>query len=189
MFEQTLKVLPSRTSCQGGSGQVRAPIVASKRDAKVRLVRWFREFLKKTLPFPIVNWLRRWLGTARYLRFMSYEVSRRQSRLETGSSLETLESRLAARRDGFYQQMVKEVVERTDLVLHQLDRKVEGQGARHAERLAVLEDEISQLRVAVDELRTLLESTALPPSERPATHPPRERAGRRSAGRKLAASD
>lgn len=152
-------------------------------------MRWFREFLKKTLPFPIVNWLRRWLGTARYLRFMSYEVSRRQSRLETGSSLETLESRLAARRDGFYQQMVKEVVERTDLVLHQLDRKVEGQGARHAERLAVLEDEISQLRMALDELRALLESTAPPPSERPATHPPRERAGRRSAGRKLAASD
>jgi hypothetical protein len=151
-------------------------------------VQGFRDFLKKTLPTPIVNWLRRWLGTARYLRFMSYEVSRRQSRLETGSHLETLESRLAARRDGFYQQMVKEVVERTDLVLQQLDRKVEGQGARHAERLRALEEEMSQLRIAVDELRTVLERTTAP-SEHPAPRPARERAGRRSAGRKLAASD
>ncbi|MGH2683525.1 MAG: hypothetical protein ACRDIX_09870 [Actinomycetota bacterium] len=149
----------------------------------------FREFLKKALPTPIVNWLRRWLGTARYLRFMSHEVSRRQTRLETGSPLETLESRLAARRDGFYQQMVKEVVERTDLVLQQLDRKVEGQGARHAERLGALEDEIARLRLVVEELRAVLESTAASPSERLATHPPRERAGRRSSGRKLAASD
>lgn len=150
----------------------------------------FRDFLKRTLPRSVVNWLRRWLGTARYLRFMSYEVSRRQSRLETGSHLETLESRLAARRDGFYQQMAKEVVERTDLVLQQLDRKVEGQGARHAERLHALEDELARLRVAVDELRAVLQKTSAPPSEHPATHPARERAGRRSAERrKLAASD
>jgi hypothetical protein len=158
-------------------------------DAKVRVVQRFRDFLKRTLPTPVVNWLRRWLGTARYLRFMSYEVSRRQSRLETGSPLETLESRLAARRDGFYQQMVKEVVERTDLVLQQLDRKVEGQGARHAERLAALEEELMRLRTAVDELRAALESGPVSTSERPATHAARDRAGRRSERRKLAASD
>lgn len=153
-------------------------------------MRWFREFLKKTLPTPIVNWLRRWLGTARYLRFMSYEVSRRQSRLETGSHLETLESRLAARRDGFYQQMVKEVVERTDLVLQQLDRKLEGQGARHAERLGALEEELARLRAAVDELRAVMEKAPFSPAERTPSHPARERAGRRSAEhRKLAASD
>lgn len=165
-------------------------LVSQEMDAKVRPVRWFREFLKKTLPTPIVNWLRRWLGTARYLRFMSYEVSRRQSRLEPGSPLETLESRLAARRDGFYQQMAKEVVERTDLVLQQLDRKVEGQGARHSERIQALEDELARLRMAVDELRAVLERTTGSAAERPPTHPARERAGRRSAERrKLAASD
>jgi len=153
-------------------------------------VRWFREFLKKTLPTPMVNWLRRWRGTARYLRFMSYEVSRRQSRLETGSQLETIESRLAERRDGFYQQMVKEVVERTDLVLQQLDRKVEGQGARHAERLAALEEELAQLRAAVDDLRTLVESGTVSAPERPAGRAVRERAARRSTERrKMAASD
>jgi hypothetical protein len=152
-------------------------------------VRWLREFLKKTLPTPIVNWLRRWMGTARYLRFMSYEVSRRQSRLETGSHLETLESRLAARRDGFYQQMAKEVVERTDLVLQQLDRKVEGQGARHAERLQALEEELARLRVAVEELGAVIQRSGAPAPEHPATHA-RERSGRRSAERrKLAASD
>ncbi|HEV8572454.1 MAG TPA: hypothetical protein VGR49_05345 [Actinomycetota bacterium] len=153
-------------------------------------MRSFREFLKRTLPIPIVNWLRRWRGTMRYLRFLSYEVSRRQSRLETGSPLETLESRMAARRDGFYQQMVKEVVERTDLVLQQLDRKVEGQGARHAERLGDLEEEMSRLRMAIEELRAVLEAAPVSPAERQATHPARERAARRSAERrKLAASD
>lgn len=158
--------------------------------AKVSLVRWFRGFLKKTLPTPVVSWLRRWLGTMRYLRFMSYEVSRRQSRLETGSHLETLESRLAARRDGFYQQMVKEVLDRTDLVLQQLDRKLEGQGARHAERLGALEEELAGLRTTVEELRALLESHSLSAAERAPTHPARERAGRRSAERrKLAAPD
>ena len=153
-------------------------------------MRWFREFLKKTLPTPIVSWLRRWRGTARYLRFMSYEVSRRQSRLETGSHLETIESRLAARRDGFYQQMVKEVVERTDLVLQQLDRKVEGQGARHAERLGALEEELAQLRTAVEELRAVLEGRSVSASEHSGGRPTGKRAGRRSdARRKLAASD
>ena len=152
-------------------------------------MRWFREFLKKTLPTPIVNWLRRWMGTARYLRFMSYEVSRRQSRLETGSHLETIEGRLAARRDGFYQQMAKEVLERTDLVLQQLDRKVEAQGARHAERLGALEEQLARLRTAVDELRTVLESGPIS-AERPSARSARQRAGRRSAERrKLAASD
>jgi hypothetical protein len=122
-------------------------------------VRWFREFLKRTLPTPIVNWLRRWLGTARYLRFMSYEISRRQSPLAPGSALTTLESRLAARRDGFYQQMAKEVLERTDIVLQELDRKVEGQGARHADRLRALEDEIALLREAVRKLEETLRTS------------------------------
>jgi hypothetical protein len=159
-------------------------------DAKVRLVQRFRDFLKRTLPTPVVNWLRRWLGTARYLRFMSYEVSRRQSRLETGSPLETLESRLAARRDGFYQQMVKEVVERTDLVLQQLDRKIEGQAARQTERLGDLEAEVSQLREAVDELRSMLESLPAPSAGPSASRSAGKRTSSRPAERrKLAASD
>lgn len=147
-------------------------------------MRSFREFLKTTLPTPVVNWLRRWLGTFRYLRFMSYEVSRRQSRLETGSSLETLESRLATRRDGFYQQMVKEVLERTDLVLQQLDRRVEGQGARHAERLRALEEQLAGLRVAVDDLRAALEGAAGPAAAEGSGRQNRGGSARRSSARR-----
>jgi fructose-specific phosphotransferase system component IIB len=153
-------------------------------------VRSFREFLKKTLPSPVVNWLRRWLGTLRYLRFLSHEVSRRQSRLETGSPLETLESRLTGR-DGIYQQMAKEVLDRTDLVLQQLDRKIEGQGARHGEQLVALEQSLDRLRAAVDELKEALDgsSTGTEP-ERSTGRPAQERARRRSSGRrKLAASE
>jgi hypothetical protein len=172
------------------AGDRRLHLVSREMDAKVSLVRWFREFLKRTLPTPVVSWLRRWMGTARYLRFMSYEVSRRQSLLETGSPLGTLESRLAARRDGFYQQMVEEIVERTDVVLQQIDRKVEGHGARHDERLLALEKELTSLREALDELRGVLEGIDSRPGPDGSPYAPPERAPRRRSRRQnLAASE
>lgn len=119
-------------------------------------MRWFRELLKKILPVPVVNWIRRWLNTLRYLRIVSNEVQARRSRLED------LESRVAARRDGFYQELVREVVERTDLILQQLDRRLEGQGARQGERLRVLEEEVARLRETLEDLKSEIENPAVP---------------------------
>jgi hypothetical protein len=119
-------------------------------------VRWFRELLKKILPVPVVNWIRRWLNTWRYLRIVSNEVQARRSRLED------LESRVAARRDGFYQELVREVVERTDLILQQLDRRLEGQGARQGERLRVLEEEVARLRETLEDLKSEIDNPAVP---------------------------
>jgi hypothetical protein len=119
-------------------------------------VRWFRELLKKILPVPVVNWIRRWLNTLRYLRIVSNEVQARRSRLED------LESRVAARRDGFYQELVREVVERTDLILQQLDRRLEGQGARQGERLRVLEEEVARLRETLEDLKSEIDNPAVP---------------------------
>jgi hypothetical protein len=151
-------------------------------------VPWFRDFLKRTLPAPTVNWFRRWLGTIRYVRFMSQEVLRYKSRLETGSSGGPLDTPMA---DPFYQLIVREVVERSDVLLQQLDRKIEGQGARHGERLRVLEGELTRLRVAVEELREALDRR--PPAgsaDHPGSPPEEVRAARQTAEhRKLATSD
>ena len=75
--------------------------------------------------------------------------------MESGQ-LEDLEARMVGPGGGLYRQMVREVVERSDLLLKQLDRKVEGQGARHGERLTALEAEVAGLRESVDRLAEVL---------------------------------
>lgn len=117
-------------------------------------MRLLREFLKRVLPDRLVSWIRRRRAARRYLRALSYEVLERETRLDD------LEARVLARRDGFYQRLVREVLERTDLVLQELDRRIEGQGARHAERLRELEEEMARLRGAIEELRAALGQSA-----------------------------
>jgi hypothetical protein len=143
-------------------------------------VRWLRRFLKKVLPDPTVNWIRRWRATGRYLRSVSEEV------LERDSHLEDLERRIAGREDGFYQRLVKDVVERTEVVVQQLDRRIEGQGARHGEMLRHLEgdlrslrEEMARLREAVEELQRRLDGAATE----------RRSPGRASRGRRVRATE
>jgi hypothetical protein len=143
-------------------------------------VRWFRQFLKRILPDPAVNWLRRWRATGRYLRGVSQEV------LERDSHLEDLERRMAGRKDGFYHQLVKEVVERTDVVVQQLDRRIEGQGARHGDLLRHLEADLQNLRQEVARLREAVQELQGRP-DGPATE--RRAANRASRGRRVRASD
>jgi chromosome segregation ATPase len=139
-------------------------------------VRWFRQFLKKILPGRTVNWIRRWRATGRYLRSVSEEV------LERDSHLEDLERRIAGSEDGFYQRLVKDVVERTEVVVQQLDRRIEGQGARHSELLRQLEGDLRSLREEVARLREAVQELQGRP-DGPAT----ER--RASRGRRVRASD
>lgn len=106
-----------------------------------------RDFLKRVLPRPIVNWIRRRLAVRRYLRAISFELLARDTRLDD------LEAQIAARRDGFYDRLVLDVLDRTDLVLKEIDRKVEGVNARHTERLAELEAQLRELAAAVERLR------------------------------------
>ncbi len=102
-----------------------------------------REFLKKALPRPLVDWIRRRLAVRRYLRAISYELLARDTRLDD------LEAQIAARRDGFYDRLVLDVLDRTDLVMQQLDRKIEGVNARHGERIADLEAASAELTEAI----------------------------------------
>jgi cob(I)alamin adenosyltransferase len=125
-------------------------------------VQAFRTFLKRSLPRPLVQWIRRQRAARRYLKALSYEMVERDTRLDD------IDARVAIHSDGFYQQMVREILERSDVMLHELNRRIEGQGARHDERLQVLEEQIGELRRAVDRLQEALhpaESHAIRPAE------------------------
>src|SRR5687767_6394838 len=110
-----------------------------------------REFLKRTLPGPLVDWIRRRLAVRRYLRAISFELLARDTRMDD------LEAQIAARRDGFYDRLVLDVLDRTDLVLQQIDKKVEGVNARHGERLTELERQVAELTAAIERLRAATE--------------------------------
>ena len=101
---------------------------------------------KRVLPDRLIEWYRRRRALRRYLRALSYEVYHRQVRLD----LFDLEGSVAARRDGFYQRLVKEVLERTELILQELDRRIEGVAARHGNELRALREEVRELRARLD---------------------------------------
>jgi hypothetical protein len=120
-----------------------------------------RKFLIKLLPYRIVEWYRRKRAIRRYMKGLSVEVLERERRLEH------LEGRVAVSTRGFYHQIVTDVLERTDIILQELDRRVEGVAARTEESVAGLEAELVTLREEVGRLRKQLESEE-PEEARPA---------------------
>ncbi|HYH28042.1 MAG TPA: hypothetical protein VEA19_04590 [Actinomycetota bacterium] len=107
----------------------------------------FRELVKRILPQRMVASIRRRRAVKRFVRAVAHELAERETQLDD------LEERLATRRGGFYARIVKEVLERVDLVLQELDRRIEGQEARHAGRIRELETEIAALRERLESLR------------------------------------
>lgn len=110
---------------------------------------WLRRVLKKLLPDRTVDRIRRKRATKRYLDAVSHELLERETRLDD------FESRLSGERDGFYQRIVHDVLERTEVVLQELDRRIEGLSARSGQRLTALEDRMVEL---AEELRRLREA-------------------------------
>lgn len=119
---------------------------------------FFLAIAKRILPQRFIEWYRRRRALRRYLKALAFEIYDRGIRLET----DDLEGRIAARRDGFYDRLVKDVLERTELVLQELDRKVEGLMARHGNELRHLQSEITELRAATHELQATLPPAAEP---------------------------
>jgi hypothetical protein len=115
---------------------------------------WARKAARIVLGERFADWYRRRRATRQYLEALSYELIERETRLDH------LEGRIAARRDGFYQRIVTDVLERTDLVLQELDRRIEGLTARTGQRLSGLEDELAALRKDLEGLRRSLEPAA-----------------------------
>jgi hypothetical protein len=105
-------------------------------------MQFLRDLAKRILPNRFVEWYRRRRAVRQYLRSLGYEIYDRTVRLE----LEDVEGRIAARRDGFYEHLVRDVLERTELVLQELDRKIEGVSARQGNELRELRSQIQALR-------------------------------------------
>jgi hypothetical protein len=105
-----------------------------------------RAIAKAILPERFVHWFRRRRATRHYLRALGYELYDRQVQIP----LEEFEGRIAARRDGFYEQLVRDVLERSELIIKELDRRIEGQGARHGKELRALREDVESLRNSMD---------------------------------------
>ena len=126
---------------------------------------------KRVLPEESIDWYRRRRAVRRYFRALGHELYDRQVRMQ----LEELEGRIAARRDGFYQQLVKDVLERSELVIQELDRRIEALSARHGTELRAHRLELDGVRADLAALRERLDAAgplAGPPDgpavERPA---------------------
>jgi hypothetical protein len=121
-------------------------------------MRSVREELKRVLPDPLVEWIRRRKALRLYLKELSYEIYYSQTSLDN----EELEARIAARREGAYGQLVRDVLERTDILLQELDRRIEGLNARVGNDIRTLNVEIAELRASLQALRDSHEAVALP---------------------------
>jgi hypothetical protein len=120
-----------------------------------------RAMAKAVLPESFVHWYRRRRAIRRYLRELGYEIYDRQLRMQ----LEDLEGRIFARRTGFHEQLVKDVLDRTDLVLQQLDRRIEGLSARHGKQVRELREEVATLRTSVERLSAGPGESPVPPKD------------------------
>src|SRR6266568_9143979 len=141
----------------GGATRITPRILARAFARKTQPFRaWIRRAILKLFPRRLANWLRRRRVTRRYLHALSWELLERETRLDY------LEGRVAARRDGFYERIVHDVLERTEIILQELDRRIEGLTARSGERFQSLEEQVAALRGELARLRTESEPQAAP---------------------------
>lgn len=108
-----------------------------------------RRFLRSVLPTSALERYRRRRALRRYLRSLSYEIYDRQQKLR----VEELEGALIARRPDITERLMKDLLDRMDVVLQQLHRQVEGLGARHGSEIELLRVEVERLKAMVQELQ------------------------------------
>lgn len=108
-----------------------------------------RQLAKRVLPEEAIHWYRRRRALRRYLKDLAYELYDRSVKLD----LEGLQDAVLTRRHGVINQVIGEILERTELVMQELDRKIEGAGARSASELRELRAEVAALRDEVARLR------------------------------------
>jgi len=134
----------------GGATKVTPGMVVRHGYAKTEPARAVvRKGVVKITPKPIVTRRRRKRALDRYLKALSYEL------LERETQLDYIEGRVAARRDGFYERIVREVLERTEIIQQELDRRIEGVSARSGERMNAIEEQLFALRDGLNNLRRL----------------------------------
>jgi hypothetical protein len=131
-----------------------------------------KNFLKKLLPEHYIESYRRRRAVRVYMRSLSHEIYDRQKQLR----IEELEGKILARRPSLTHRLMKDLLERMDVVMEGFHRQLEGMRARHGTELRELRAEVEGLRAAVDALREELER-----QEGAGTFPAEEGAERREA--------
>jgi hypothetical protein len=111
-----------------------------------------RDIAKRVLPESVIDRYRRRRTLRRYLRTLSHELYDRQGKLD----IEYLEGAILARRPDLTERMMQDILERTDIVLKQLDRQIEGLRARHGNELRELREEMAAVRASLAELERQL---------------------------------
>lgn len=105
---------------------------------------------KKILPDRFVGWYRRRRALRKYLRDLAYEIYDRQVRLD----LAELEDHTTQRRHGFQERVMRDLLDRTDVILQELDRRIEGLTARHGNELRGLREDLESLRSELSRLES-----------------------------------
>jgi hypothetical protein len=104
-----------------------------------------REVGKRVLPAAAVEAYRRRRAARRYLSTLGAEIRLRNQRLQ----VEELEDRVLQQRPEITDRLVKDVLQRVDLVVQQLDRQLEAIRARHGTELRALREEVEALKASV----------------------------------------
>ena len=105
--------------------------------------------VKRVMPASFAHWYRRQRAGYRYVQSLGEELTDRNTRLD----MEHLDQRVVTDRMGFYERLAKEVLERTEVVLQELDRKIEGVAARQGAEIRSLRAEVEALRAELEQAR------------------------------------
>jgi hypothetical protein len=108
-----------------------------------------RDLIKRILPASVLDSYRRRRALRRYLRSLAYEIHDRNRTYP----LEQLEGKLLARRPDLTKRLMHDLLMRTDLLVQELDRQIEGMRARHGSQLVELRHELEALRASLEALR------------------------------------
>lgn len=116
----------------------------------------WRELAKRYLPARVVDALRRRRALRRYLRSIGYELTDRSRTF----ALEELEGDVLSRLPDLTERVTQDILLRTDLLIQQLDRKIEGLRARSSTELRELRQAIEALRSDLETLRAAIRDDA-----------------------------
>ncbi len=116
-------------------------------------MRLIKDVLKKLLPERYIESYRRRRAVRAYMRSLSHEIYDRQKQLR----IEELEGKILARRPSLTHRLMKDLLDRMDVVMEGFHRQLEGIRARHGTELRELREEVDDLRASVEALRRELE--------------------------------
>jgi hypothetical protein len=126
-------------------------------------MRLIKNLLKELLPERYIEFYRRRRAVRAYLLSLSHEIYDRQKQLR----IEELEGKILARRPSLTHRLMKDLLDRMDVVMEGFHRQLEGIRARQVTELRELRQEVEDLRASLEALRRELErERGDPPSNR-----------------------